>query len=136
MFALKKITLLCAIVFSYTQIGFSQMFSSDEIVIAPSVSIDIEGKKSTIREGERLTLKAKGGDDQSLLQWQVSMDNKNWQDIPKATGNIFETTSLTHNSYFRLVSRPIDTAANITKVETSSNVQLITLESNVASTKR
>jgi hypothetical protein len=136
MYSFKKMALLCVIALGYTQIGFSQMFAADEIVIAPSVSIDVEGRKSTIKEGERLTLKAKGGDDQSILQWQVSTDNKNWQDIPKANGNVFETTSVTHNSYFRLVSRPIDTAANILKVETSSNVQLITLESNVASSKK
>ena len=133
----KKGALLFAIFLAFTQLSLAQVFSSDEIAIAPSVSIDVEGRVSTIKEGERIVLKAKGGDDQSIVQWQVSTDNKNWQDIPKANGNIFETTPLTHNSYFRIVSRPIDTAmANTIKVELTSNVQFIALESNVASSKK
>jgi hypothetical protein len=135
MMSFKKMTLLYVIAFFFTQIGFAQVFSADEIVIAPSVSIDVEGRISTVKEGERLTLKAKGGDDQSIIQWQVSIDNKNWQDIPKANGNIFETMPLTHNSYFRIVSRPID-IAHAVKVETCSNIQMIAIESNVASSKK
>jgi hypothetical protein len=135
MYFLKKITLVCVILLVFTQLSSAQVFSTEEIAIAASVSIDVEGRVSTVKEGERLVLKAKGGDDQSIMQWQVSTDNKNWQDIPKANGNIFETTPLSHNSYFRTISRPID-KANTVKVEVISNVQFITLESNVASTKK
>jgi hypothetical protein len=135
MYFLKKITLVCVILLAFTQLSSAQVFSTEEVAIAASVSIDVEGRVSTVKEGERLVLKAKGGDDQSILQWQVSTDNKNWQDIPKANGNMFETTPLSHNSYFRTISRPIDTA-NTVKVEVISNVQFITLDSNVASTKK
>jgi hypothetical protein len=131
----KKITLFCAILCVYAQSSFAQVFSTDEIVIAPSVSVEVEGKVSTVKEGERIVLKAKGNDNQSLAQWQVSTDNKTWYDIPKANGNIFESMPLTHNSYFRMVSKPID-AENTVKVEVFSNVQFISLESNVASSKR
>jgi hypothetical protein len=131
----KKITLFCAFLCAFSQSSFAQVFSSDEIVIAPSLSIDVEGKVSTVKEGERIVLKAKGNDNLSLAQWQVSTDNKTWYDIPKANGNIFESMPLTHNSYFRMVSRPLD-AENTVKVEVTSNVQFISLESNVASSKR
>jgi hypothetical protein len=133
--ALKKITLFCAFLCVYSQYSFAQVFSSDEIVIAPSLSIDVEGKVSTVKEGERIVLKAKGNDNQSLAQWQVSTDNKTWYDIPKANGNNFESMPLTHNSYFRMVSRPLD-GENTVNVEVTSNVQFISLESNVASSKR
>ena len=136
MYSIKKMTLLCVIALCYAQIGFSQIFAADEIIIAPSLSIGVEGRKSTAKEGERLVLKAKGGDDQSIMQWQVSTDNKNWQNIAKANGNIYETFPLTHNCYFRIVSSPIDIAANTIKVETTSNIQMIGIESNVASSKR
>ena len=131
----KKITLFCAFLCAVSQSSIAQVFASDEIVIAPSVSVEVEGKISTVKEGERIVLKAKGNDNQSIAQWQVSTDNKTWYDIPKANGNIFESMPLTHNSYFRMVSKPID-SANTVNVEVTSNVQFISLESNVASSKR
>ena len=100
------------------------------------VSISVENNISTVKEGERLILKAKGGDEFSIIQWQVSADNKTWQNIPKANGNIFETLPIVSNSYFRALVSPIDATADNIKVETASNVQLISLESNVASTKK
>jgi hypothetical protein len=135
MYCIKKMTLLCAIVFCCNQISIAQIFAAEEIVIAPTISIEPEGRLSTVKEGERLTLKAKGGDDQSILQWQVSIDSKFWQDIPKANGNVLETMPLTHNSYFRIVSRPLD-SSNAIKIETTSNIQIVTIDSNVASSKK
>ena len=132
---MKNQLFLVALMLGFIVKSNAQVTSSNEIIIAPMVSISVENNISTVKEGEHLILKAKGGDEFSILQWQVSADNKTWQNIPKANGNIYETLPIESNSFFRVAVSPIDAANNL-KVETLSNVQTISLESNVASTKK
>ncbi len=113
----------------------AQSVASDEIIIAPMLSVSILEGGSSIRSGEKVVLKTNGGDAFSTLQWQMSLDNKVWQNIPKANGNNFETATLTQTHFFRVLCRPIDGITE-NQVETVSNVQTILLEENVASTKK
>ncbi len=113
----------------------AQTISSDIIVIAPSISIEVAGGNKSVKEGDILTLKAKGGDDRSAYQWQVSSDNKTWISVPKATGNVFETMPIVQGTYFRVVCKPIDPTADAL-VETVSNTEEVTLGTAVASTKK
>lgn len=137
----KTLMFCTAFIIGFTQTSRAQLYSSNEIIIAPSVFIAVEGNSTTVKEGEHLVFfveipsgKAKGSDNFATLQWQASTDNKNWQNIPKANGNIYETLPLTHIQYFRVIAVPIDTGNSI-KIETISNVQMIGIESNVASSK-
>ena len=132
---LKNWVFFIALMIGFTPQTHAQIFSSNEIIIAPSVSVVVEGNRTTVKEGGRLVLKAKGGDNFSTLQWQRSTDNRSWQNIPKANGNIYETMPLTHIQYFRVLARPVSDGNDI-KVETLSNVQMIGIESNVASSKK
>ncbi|NJN33253.1 MAG: hypothetical protein HC817_02365 [Saprospiraceae bacterium] len=113
----------------------AQSVASDEIIIAPILHINILEGSSNIKSGEKVVLKTNGGDAFSTLQWQLSLDGKVWQNVPKANGNNFETAALTQTHFFRVVCRPIDGIFE-NQVETVSNVQPIVLEENVASTKK
>ncbi len=112
----------------------AQLLSANEITIAPMINVSVVGGKSSVREGEQVLLKVKGNDEFSAMQWQVSLDGIHWQDIPKATGNNFETLPITQMHYFRVVCRPLD--ATEKDVATISNVQIIAMQDNVASRKR
>lgn len=112
----------------------AQLVSENEITIAPMINVSVVGSKSSVREGEQVLLKVKGNDEFSAMQWQVSLDGIHWQDIPKATGNNFETLPITQRQSFRVVCRPLDATAN--DVATISNVQVIGLEDNVALRKK
>lgn len=132
---LQQVISLFFLSFCFLSNTFSQSISSDIIVIAPSISIEVLGGNKTIKEGEILTLKAKGGDEKSAYQWQTSTDNKTWVNIPKATGEVFETMPIVRGTYFRVVCKPIDPTAD-TFVETISNTEEVTLGTSVASNKK
>lgn len=114
--------------------ALAQLVSANEITIAPMLHVSVAGGKSSVREGEQVLLKVKGNDEFSAMQWQVSLDGIHWQDIPKATGNNFETLPITQRQFFRVVCRPLD--ATEKDVATISNVQVVGLEDNVASRKK
>lgn len=118
----------------FQNVATAQSLSSNEISVAPMVTVSVAQGKSSVREGEQVTLKVKGNDEFSAMQWQVSLDGINWQDIPKATGNNFETLPITQLHYFRVVCRPLDATTN--DIVSISNVQTISMEDNVASRKR
>lgn len=111
----------------------AQTISSNEISVAPMVTVSVVEGKTSVKEGEQVVLKVKGNDELSVMQWQVSLDGVNWQDIPKATGNNFETQPIKQMHYFRVMCRPIE--ATNEDIVTISNIQAITMEDNVASKK-
>jgi hypothetical protein len=131
----KKLAFFLLIVFAFSTHINAQTISSNEIVIAPMLSVAVAQGKTAVKSGESVTLKAQGNDQMSSLQWQVSVDGKNWQDVPKANGTNLETASLTQTQFFRVLSRPLDVDPK-NMVETISSVQMIALEENVASTKK
>lgn len=97
------------------------------------LSIKTQDGISTVKAGEQVILKAKGFNEEVIsLQWQVSMDGVNWQNMPKANGENFETAPLNESQFFRVVTLPND---GYLAVEEVSNVQIITLGDNVASSK-
>ena len=118
----------------FQNVASAQLMNSNEISIAPMVTVTIAEGKASVREGEHVVLKVKGNDEFSTLQWQSSLDGIVWQDIPKATGNNFETQAITQMHYFRVLCRPIEATAS--DVVTISNVQIIAMEDNVASRKK
>jgi hypothetical protein len=132
---LKQFIFTLTLSVCFLQLTTAQSISSDIIVIAPSIAIEVSGGNKTVKEGDILTLKAKGGDDNSTYQWQVSTDNKTWSNVPKATGNVFETMPIVQGTYFRVVCKPIDPTADAF-VETISNTEEVTLGTAVASTKK
>ena len=94
----------------------------------------MQGGKSTVRSGEQVILKAKGFNEEiTTLQWQVSTDGVTWQNMAKANGENFETAPLTEAQFFRVVTIPND---GYLALEDVSNVQIITLGDNVASSKK
>ncbi len=109
--------------------------SAQKLAVAGTkLSIKIQGGKSTVRSGEQVILKAKGFNEEiSTLQWQVSIDGVTWQNIAKANGENFETTPLTEAQFFRIFTIPND---GYLALEDLSNVQIITLGDNVASSKK
>ena len=113
----------------------AQIISSNEITVAPLVTVTVTQGKSSVKSGERIVLKANGLDELSAIQWQVSLDGKAWEDIAKANGNNYETEPLTAMCFYRVVTKPLENPASI-NVETISNVQAVTLLDNVASTKK
>lgn len=117
----------------FQNVAFSQQMLSNEISVAPMVTVSVTKGKTSVKEGEQVVLKVKGNDEFSAMQWQVSLDGVNWQDIPKATGNNFETLPITQMHYFRVVCRPLDATTN--DIVSISNIQTITMEDNVASKK-
>jgi hypothetical protein len=131
----KKLAFFSLIISAFQIQTKAQTISSNEIVIAPMLSVAVAQGKTAVRSGESVILKAQGNDDMSSLQWQVSIDGKNWQDVPKANGTNLETPALTQTQFYRVLARPLDVdPKNI--VETISSVQMIALEENVASTKK
>jgi hypothetical protein len=131
----QKLTFFLLLISAFSTHITAQTISSNEIVIAPMLSVAVAQGKTAVKTGESVTLKAQGNDQMSSLQWQVSVDGKNWQDVPKANGANFETASLTQTQFFRVLSRPLDVDPQ-NMVETISSVQMIALEENVASTKK
>ena len=113
----------------------AQNVTSNEIVIAPMLSVVVSSGKTAVKAGENVTLKAVGNDEMSSLQWQASSDSKVWTDIPKANGINLETAGLTQTHFYRVICRPLDVDPQ-SKVETISSVQMIALEENVASVKK
>ena len=115
--------------------AFHLQASAQKLAVAGAkLSIKIQGGKSTVRSGDQVILKAKGFNDEvASLQWQVSTDGVAWQNMPKANGENFETAPLTESQFFRVV-----TLANegYLALEDVSNVQIITLGDNVASSKK
>ena len=109
--------------------------SAQKLAVAGTkLSIKIQGGKSTVRSGDQIILKAKGFNEEiSTLQWQVSTDGVTWQNMPKANGENFETAPLTEVQFFRVVTIPND---GYLALEDVSNVQIITLSDNVASSKK
>ena len=109
--------------------------SAQKLAVAGTkLSIKIQGGKSTVRSGDQIILKAKGFNEEiSTLQWQVSTDGVNWQNMAKANGENFETAPLTEAQFFRVVTIPND---GYLALEDVSNVQIITLSDNVASSKK
>ena len=109
--------------------------SAQKLAVAGAkLSIKVQGGKSTVRSGDQVILKAKGFNDEvASLQWQVSTDGVNWQNMPKANGENFETAPLIESQFFRVV-----TLANegYLALEEASNTQVITLGDNVASSKK
>ncbi len=103
-------------------------------VTGNKLSIKIQGGKSTVKAGDQVILKAKGFNDEvASLQWQVSTDGVNWQNMPQANGENFETAPLTESQFYRLVTLPNEGYLALQEV---SNVQIITLGENVASSKK
>ncbi len=97
-------------------------------------AIRVATGKTTVQPGEQVILKLSGINEEVIApQWQVSTDGVNWNDVPKANGNNFETTPLTQSKFFRVVTRPND---GYLALEESSNVQNITVGDNVASSKK
>lgn len=130
---LKTLTIILTTAF-VQNVAQAQPMSSDEISVAPMVAVSVAGGKSSVKEGEHVVLKVKGNDEFSAMQWQASLDGINWTDIAKATGINYETTAITQMQFFRVICRPLDATAN--DVATISNVQIISLQDNVASRKR
>jgi hypothetical protein len=131
----KNLAFFLLITTSFSTQIKAQTIASNEIVIAPMLSVAVAQGKTAVKSGESVTLKAQGNDQMSSLQWQVSVDGKNWQDVPKANGTNLETAGLTQTQFFRVLSRPLDVDPQ-NMVETISGVQMISLEENVASTKK
>lgn len=119
---IKKIVLsVCAIVALSTFVSAQRM---------PSLSLTVAGNKSTIASGDQVMMRVKGyNDETSTLQWQASSDGKSWKNIAKATGDIFETASLTENSFFRVVTRPNEGYLTIEEI---SNTQIVSIAGETA----
>lgn len=109
--------------------------SAQKLAVAGTkLSIKVQGGKSTVRSGEQVILKAKGFNEEiTTLQWQVSTDGVTWQNMSKANGENFESAPLNESQFFRVVTIPND---GYLALEEVSNVQVITLGDNVASSKK
>jgi hypothetical protein len=115
------IALFCA----FSTISFGQTAN-----INADLNINVAGGKTNFKANEQVIMKVTGFDEEkATLQWQVSADEKTWQDIPRATGDIFETYPVTQNQYFRVVTRPVD---GYLSMEQPSKAKAITLDENVA----
>ena len=130
---LKTLTIILSVAFIQNAAS-AQTLSSNEISVAPMLTVSVAEGKSSVKEGDHVVMKVKGNDEFSAMQWQASLDGINWQDIPKATGINYEMLPITQMHYFRVVCRPLDATTN--DVVTISNVQIISMQDNVASRKR
>jgi hypothetical protein len=126
---IKKVLFsLCLIIITSLQV------SAQKSSVKNTLSVKIDGGKSTVRAGQQVILKAIGfNEETAYLQWQVSTDGVAWQDIAKANGSNFETAPITESQFIRVVSRPNEGYLAIDDV---SNAQIITLSENVASSKK
>jgi hypothetical protein len=126
---IKKVLFsLCLIIITSLQVSAQKSSSKN------TLSVKIDGGKSTVRAGQQVILKAIGfNEETAYLQWQVSTDGVAWQDIAKANGSNFETAPITESQFIRVVSRPNEGYLAIDDV---SNAQIITLSENVASSKK
>ena len=77
--------------------------SEAQIIVVADPSVSIVSNASTICTGGTVTLTATPSDGTGtcMVQWQRSTDNASWTDIGGATGNIYTSTALTANTYFR-----------------------------------
>lgn len=126
---IKKVLFsLCLIIITSIQV------SAQKSSVKNTLSVKIDGGKSTVRAGQQVILKAIGyNEETTYLQWQASTDGVAWQDIAKANGSNFETAPVTESQFIRVVSRPNEGYLAIDDV---SNSQIITLSENVASSKK
>jgi hypothetical protein len=126
---IKKVLFsLCLIIVTSLQV------SAQKSSVKNTLSVKIDGGKSTVRAGQQVILKATGyNEETAFLQWQASTDGVAWQDIAKANGSNFETAPVTESQFIRVVSRPNEGYLAIDDV---SNSQIITLSENVASSKK
>ncbi len=126
---IKKVLFsLCLIIITSLQV------SAQKSSVKNTLSVKIDGGKSTVRAGQQVILKAIGyNEETTYLQWQASTDGVAWQDIAKANGSNFETALVTESQFIRVVSRPNEGYLAIDDV---SNAQIITLSENVASSKK
>ena len=126
---IKKVLFsLCLIIITSLQV------SAQKSSVKNTLSVKIDGGKSTVRAGQQVILKAIGyNEETTYLQWQSSTDGVAWQDIAKANGSNFETAPVTESQFIRVVSRPNEGYLAIDDV---SNAQIITLSENVASSKK
>jgi hypothetical protein len=115
------IALFCA----FSTISFAQTAN-----INADLNINVAGGKTNFKANEQVIMKVSGFDEEkTTVQWQVSTDEKTWQDIPRATGDIFETYPVTKNQYYRVVTRPIE---GYLSMEVPSKTKAISLDENVA----
>ena len=126
---IKKVLFsLCLIIITSLQV------SAQKSSVKNTLSVKIDGGKSTVRAGQQVILKAIGyNEETTYLQWQASTDGVAWQDIAKANCSNFETAPVTESQFIRVVSRPNEGYLAIDDV---SNAQIITLSENVASSKK
>ncbi len=126
---IKKVLFsLCLIIITSLQV------SAQKSSVKNTLSVKIDGGKSTVRAGQQVILKAIGyNEETTYLQWQASTDGVAWQDIAKANGSNFETAPVTESQFIRVVSRPNE---GYLAIDDASNAQVITLSENVASSKK
>jgi hypothetical protein len=110
--------------------AFSTISIAQTSKVDANLSINIAGNKTSFKANEQVIMKVSGFDEEkTTVQWQVSIDEKNWQDIPHATGNIFETYPVTKNQSYRVITRPSE---GYLSIEQPSKAKSIALEENVA----
>lgn len=130
----QKLTFTVIIICTgFSTISAQQRTPIKKTIISSHILVKTQNGKTSIKSGEQVVLIAKGEDETEMLQWQVSLDGVQWKDIPQANGNNFETAALSQTHFFRTATRPNE---GYLAVETFSNVAMISIDENVASTKK
>lgn len=112
----------------------AQIISSKEILIAPSVFIEVVEHNCEM-ENHSLKLIIKGIDNYSSIQWQASKDNITWENIGQQNNFNYELLIVKEKEkYYRAICTPI-TSKELLTVSTISNILILTCKPNYSSKK-